>query len=153
MLCIYVTGTKRGIWKLCNSLCVAGQGWQVEDAGRCAGMLAWLYCACTKVFPTKSAEADNSDIIRGCHSCPSDVYWSRNKKEVCTWLEALVLVLSLAQLFSLFPGWSIWKATDPLAQLPQCLSRSGIITRQGNVLYLFNCKCSRLTWVPWVSVF
>ena len=54
--------------------------------------------------------------------------------------------------FGLFSSWSIWEATDPLTQLPQCLSMSGIITRQGSVLYLFNCMCLRLSWAPWVGV-
>ena len=38
----------------------------------------------------------------------------------------------------------LW-ATDPFLQLLQCLLRSGTITRDGNVLYLFNCKCLRLS--------
>ena len=44
------------------------------------------------------------------------------------------------------------EATDPFLWLLQCLSRSGTITRKGSVHYLFNCKCSRLSRVPWVSL-
>ena len=54
--------------------------------------------------------------------------------------------------FGSFPGWSIQEATDPLTQLPQCLSRSETITRQVSVLYLFNCMCLRLSSASWVSV-
>ena len=45
----------------------------------------------------------------------------------------LSLVFSFGS-FGLFPGKSIWEATDPLTQLPQCLLRSGIITRQGSAI-------------------
>ena len=43
--------------------------------------------------------------------------------------------------------------TDPFLWLLLCLLRSGTITRKGSVLYLFDCKCSRLSQVPWVSLF
>ena len=41
----------------------------------------------------------------------------------------------------LFPDWFVQEATDHLTLLPWCLSRSGIITLQESVLYLFNCTC------------
>ena len=49
-------------------------------------------------------------------------------------------------------SYTLWGTTDPLLQLPWCLLRSEITTLQGSVLYLFNCKCPRLSWVPWVSL-
>ena len=45
-------------------------------------------------------------------------------------------------------GVTLLGATDPLLWLPQCLLRSVIIALQGSVLYLFNCKWPRLSWVP-----
>ena len=45
------------------SSCVVGYGKQVGDARRCTGVSVQLYCTCTKVFPTQSAEADDSDVI------------------------------------------------------------------------------------------
>ena len=63
-----------------------------------------------------------------------------------------VLLLLVLGPFSSFPNWPIQEATNPLTLLPQCLSRSGTITQQGSVLYLFNCTCLRLSWASWVNV-
>ena len=49
---IYVTGIEIGIWNSCSSSCMAGKGKEVGDISRCTGELAWLYCTCTKAFPT-----------------------------------------------------------------------------------------------------
>ena len=49
-------------------------------------------------------------------------------------------------------SYTLWGATDPLLWLPQCLLRCEITTLQGSVLYLFNCKCPRLSWMPWVGL-
>ena len=46
--------------------------------------------------------------------------------------------------FSIF-GSNWLEGTDPFLWLLQCLLRSRTITRKGSVLYLFDCKCSRLS--------
>ena len=66
-------------------------------------------------------------------------------KRKCTQDLGVLLLLDLGP-FGSFPSWFVQEAKDPLTWLPQCLSRSGIITRQGSVLYLFNYTCSRLSW-------
>ena len=102
-----------------------------------------------KGFSHLNEEGDDSDVIWWCHWCPY-VDWRKVLEKAHTRLG--VLLLLVLGPFGSFPGWSIWEATDPLTWLPWCLLRSGTITRQGSVLYLFNCMCLRLCWASWVSV-
>ena len=68
-------------------------------------------------------------------------------RRACTSLGALIWVFDCSTFGSNWLG-----ATDPFLWLLWHLSRSGTITREGGVLYLFNHKCSRLSPVPWVSL-
>ena len=68
-------------------------------------------------------------------------------KRVHTSLGALIWVFGCSTF-----GCNWLGATDPFLWLFWCLLRSGTITREGSVLYLFNHKCLRLSWVPWVSL-
>ena len=95
-------------------------------------------------------EADDHDIIRWHHWCPAYVNEGRYEK-VC--MNPRGSFTSGSWSFGSFPNWFVWEAIDPLTQLPWCQTRSGIITLQGSVLYLFTHTCSRLSWAPWVSAF
>ena len=116
------------------------------DTDGCAGMLAWLYCTCTKVF-LPEGRADNHDVLRWCHCLYAYIGLRGLYKGACMSLGALVWVFVCSTF-----GCTLLGATDPLLQLPLCLSSSETIILQGSVLYLFNCKCPRLSWVPWVSL-
>ena len=109
-------------------------------------MSAQLYCTCTNVFPP-AGRADDHDIIRWCHCCYAYIEVRGLYKGVCTSPRALIWVFGCSTF-----SYTSLGATDPLLQLPWCLSRSEIIALQGSVLYLFDCKCPSLSWVPWVSL-
>ena len=67
----------------------------------------------------------------------------RYMKRMCMSLGALIWDFGCSTFGSNWLG-----ATDPFLQLLCCLLRSGTITRKGSVLYLFDCKCFRLSQIP-----
>ena len=83
-------------------------------------------------FSCSKGEADYCDVIRWHHYCGAYIEGGELYKESMHEPQCSCL--------------GFW------LQLLWCLSRSGTITRKGSVLYLFNCKCSRLAQVPWVSL-
>ena len=60
---VHVTGIEMGVLKVHNGSCMVGYGKQVGETSRCTGKSAQLCCTYVKVFPTQSAEADESDVI------------------------------------------------------------------------------------------
>ena len=143
VLHIYVTGSEIGLWHWWDGLCMV-----VRDDR--LGMLMDVqacWCAHVQRFFPPEGEADDHDIIRWHHCLYAYIgvggYISEH-----TWGSGL----SSGFLVVLHFSFTLWGATDPLLQLPWCLSRSEITTLQGSVLYLFDCKCPRLFWVPWVSL-
>ena len=91
--------------------------------------------------------ADDHDIIRWYHCHYAHVEGWEYKRRAHMSIGALIWVFG-CNTFS----YTLWEATDPLLQLPQCLSWSEITTLQEGVLCLFICKCPRLSWTSSVSL-
>ena len=96
-----------------------------------------------KGFSCLDEEAGDCDVIRWCH-CHS-AYVNEEGGIKGSMHEHWGSFFG-SSFFGLFSSWFVLEVTDPLSQLPQCLLRSGIITIQESVLYLFICMCSRLSW-------
>ena len=140
--CIYVTGSEIRTQNWQDSSCVAvrdSRSGTLMDA-----QVGWYdSTAYVQGFSHWKREADNCDIIRWCHCPGAYVYGEGYIRGVHMSLRALVWVFGCSTF-----GCTWLLATDPLLQLPWCLLRSGTITRKGSVLYLFNCKCLRLSQAP-----
>ena len=143
---IYVTGSEIRIQNWQDSSCMAvrddrvgtptdAQVVQHDSTGHVQG------------FSHLKEETDDCDVIRSCHCHYAYVKDKGLYKEVHTSLGALIWVFCCSTFGHTWLG-----ATNPLLQLPRCLSRSGTITRKGSVLYLFNCKCLRLSWALLISL-
>ena len=94
-------------------------------------------------FSFLEGREDDCDIIRGHHCHYAYVEVRGLCKGACMSRGVLLWVFGCSTFSCTLLG-----ATDPLLWLPQCLSGSETITLQGSVLYLFNCKFPRLSWVP-----
>ena len=116
----------------------------------CWWMFGWvnmaLLCMC-KVFPTLRGKQTVVTSLGDITTMMLTLRVGRYIRRVCTSFRALIWVFSCSTFGSSWLG-----ATDPFLWLLRCLSRSGTITREGSVLYLFNHKCSRLSQVPWISL-